>query len=680
MGRFKIPVGVALFIGIWLLALCVPTVREIPKTFAFYEVFNQQDYFNAHISRAFVRRYPDDPTAALWAAEDDWRGYGADLNAETFVQGGDKTALKKVAARFPDDLQVRALQLRTASEGLSDLKSVRKQNDAALRARSIEAAQIARASAPLEPDNAFWPWMEAGFEFAASRDEAALRAFERVGKCARYDDYAIATFKARAEFWGRVESPSWEQKVALWASTLFPNLSLMRATAVSVGERSAQMRRAGQTKRAFALQADVLKAAQLLHQNPDVMISALVAEDIANASLEEFTGIARPKENFDVPNFERHARELAGAFADLARENGQDALAGSADWMREPSVRGQLRYEETVFEIVGMRAPWGILALVEPIALQALGLVIMAGALLWLAGALLKFEGRAPTRGQTAMCANFSFWLLLGGLAAIVFAMRVQFGFLLDFGNSKTVPLTFAFAVAALLCWLLPVWFIGLKTDRRLARYRPENSRPLTPDWNRARLLSWLVFGVALILTLTNGRGLWDGTWFALSNSALVADVAALVALTLEFARWQRGGWRFKLERRAAPSSPALASDSRLWHLAPYGIWLLCGVLLAPVAMNFVIGIPFSQNLTPILLAAFAALGALVSSWRLSRDHFKWQLARRSMGALLLAWSAVFLLLALAAWPLRAELNRNLERRIEIGEVAWVREQIAKNR
>ncbi len=677
MGRLKIPVGVIVFAAIWLVALCVPSVRELNRTFAYHEIFDGRSNFNTPGGREFARRYPNNPTAALWGAEDEWRGYGGDFDVESPIVGGDKTALEKVAARFPVDLQVRALQLRTFAEGLVNMKTVRNKNDATLRAQWIEAAQIAREGARLEPDNVYWPWMEAGFEFAAKRDDAALRAFERAGKCTRYDDYTNATVKARLDFWEGVATPSWEQKVALWASTLFSHLAPMREAALFTTKRASELRKAGKIQSALALEANVLTAAKLARRNADAMVIALVAEDIANTSLEEFTGTARPKENFGVQNFEQHSSELSQKWANLAVENGQEELAARADWMREPSVRALYRIEEEMDSLIGMRAPWGIMAMVAPLALQALGLVIVAGALLWVAGLWLRFEGHAPTRGQVVMCANFSFWLLFVGIVTFVYVNRRSFGFVYNFGNWKSGIIVLAFGIVVCLCWLLPVWFIGLKVSRQWSRYQPANPRPLALWLNRARVTSWLVFGIALVLTYTNGRGLWDGTWFTLSNSALAADIALLVALILEFVRWQRAGWRFKLVARENGIAPKPASvGPKRW--VPFGLWLLCGALLAPVAMNVVGGVPFSESLTPLFFAIIAGLGALITSWRLSHDHFKWQLARSSAGVLVVVWSAMFLLLAVSAWPLRAELNRNLDRRIQLGEIVWMREQMAK--
>jgi len=76
-------------------------------------------------------------------------------------------------------------------------------------------------------------------------------------------------------------------------------------------------------------------------------------------------------------------------------------------------------------------------------------------------------------------------------------------------------------------------------------------------------------------------------------------------------------------------------------------------------------------------------VGAFVLALLLNRkvkrsDGFTFRLATRTAGVLALAWSVVFLFASLAAWPLRAELNRQLDRRLSMREVDWMKEQIAK--
>ena len=679
MGRFKIPVGVKIFAAIWLLALCVPTTRELPRTFGFVEMFRGQSPMVASATHELARENPDNATAAAWGAENDWRGYGGDAETDEPIGNGDKRALKRVGARFPRDLQILSLQLRTSCESLTNPKIARAKNDVKSRAQWLEAAQIARAGAQLDPDNAYWPWMEAAFAFVANRDDAALQAFERAGNCARYDDYIHATLNARLKFWESVSSPSWDQKVALWAGTLYSHLGPMREAASLATERAMTLRKSGDNARAFALESDVLQVARLLHQQTDALFVGLVAEDIANKSLEEFTGIAATKGSVTALEMQVHSVQLADNWASLARQNGRNQLAARADWLRAPSVRTLYSHsignDDWMMELIGMRAPWGIFAVIAPLVLLALGLTIAAGALLWSAGIWIPFRGIAPTRGQAVMCSNFSFWLLIGVVAVAVAVGWRSHGILFDFGAGSFAILAFGLVGAAAVCWLLPIWFLHLKARRKATFYRPAASRPLLRSWNNARKISWISFGFALLLTISNGRGLWDGTWFQLSNSALLADITLALALVTEFARWLKAGWRLGFIAR--PNAPKSAATGRA-RWVPLGLWLLCGALLSVPATNFFAGVPLAESLFPLALAGLAALGALWASWRLSSDHFWWQLARRSAGILVVAASALFLLLAIASWPLQIELNRNLDRRIQIGEIRWMREQIAK--
>ena len=185
MRRIKIPVGVKIFIAIWLLALCVPTVRELPQAFVFADLrgIESSDDF---VDQLDLPR-SNDAIGEAWRAEVEYRR-------------GDKSAMQTVAARYPNDLHIKANQLFLVAKQLDSLKKARQQPGAAHDERWLRSAQIAREAGDLEPDNVFWPWMEAAFEFAGRRDESALMAFERAAKCTRYQDYSTTINRERIEW------------------------------------------------------------------------------------------------------------------------------------------------------------------------------------------------------------------------------------------------------------------------------------------------------------------------------------------------------------------------------------------------------------------------------------------------------------------------------------------------
>ena len=185
MRRIKIPVGVKLFIAIWLLALCVPTVRELPQALVFYDLRGIEG------PNDFAEKLDLPPSRS--AIGEAWR-------AEVEYRRGNQSAIDVVAVRYPDDLHVKAIQLFLVCEQLQNLKQARKQPDAARNKSWLKSAQIARDAGALEPDNVFWPWMEAAFEFAGRRDDAALRAFQRAAKCTRYQDYSATINHERIEW------------------------------------------------------------------------------------------------------------------------------------------------------------------------------------------------------------------------------------------------------------------------------------------------------------------------------------------------------------------------------------------------------------------------------------------------------------------------------------------------
>ena len=347
--------------------------------------------------------------------------------------------------------------------------------------------------------------------------------------------------------------------------------------------------------------------------------------------------------------------------------------------MGEPSLRGEFNnyYEVSDWIQGGMEAPWGAVATVGPIVLLGLALTIGAGALLWLGVSLVPWRGEAPARGIVVACANFSFWLALG-LGAIALAKFSMFLHpMISFEGSETVGLWLPlyYLIFSFLCWLLPVWFLVWKRGRRWKLSRPDNARALPPIWNRARKFAWMSAALGAGLVFSNGRGLWDDTMFQFPYALGIAGTGLLVALGLELARWSRAGARISYGR----VGDAIALKGRARWL-PILLWILffagVGLLVRGASLGDIL---FDQIVIAAPTLGFL-VGALYLGWRMAPDHFRWQLAHRTLGALVLLWSVAFLFLALGLMPLRAQLNRNFDRRVQIGELAWMREQAAKTK
>lgn len=129
---------------------------------------------------------------------------------------------------------------------------------------------------------------------------------------------------------------------------------------------------------------------------------------------------------------------------------------------------------------------------------------------------------------------------------------------------------TINFFALALLCWLLPVWFVNLRRGRKWSRSRPDELRALPGFWNRARKVAWALGILGLALVLSNGRGLWDDTPFQFSVALGVASVGLMLAMSLELACWNMAGTRVLWSRTGEKSAL-----TKFPHWAP---WLLWGI------------------------------------------------------------------------------------------------------
>ena len=671
MRRFKIPLGVKLFVAVWLAILCVPTARQIPRSVMFYADSQSDAFFGSRASLAeLARQFPDAPIVLGWVAQQ-----------TPFYEN--PLAWRAVQQRFPADIELRALRLRQSAGLFSSLASARQNTDAARRAEWTDCAQVAHRGGQIEPDNIFWPWMETAFELAVGRDELAWRAFARVSQGTRFDDYQRQTLNSRLRWVQRHRRLAWEEKLRVSNSILFSHFSAMSSSAAAASARAAKLKSRGDARGALALEGALLDAARLWRRDSDSLIGALNSEKIARQSLEKFLNIPKPAEPGPSANGSYlwidpkiHGAQLARAWAVYARENGRPELAANAAFVGQDSKSQGLQsyWQSLIFADYGMKEPWGTLAAMGPLLLFVLGVVIFAGALGWALSLTIIWHGAAPSRGQIAASANFSFWLLLGMGALIL----VRLGFLLnpfigfDNGAHLAAWLLLDFCVLTLLCWLLPVWFLSWKRERQWTISRPDQPRALPPRWNQLRVIAWPVAALGALLIYSNGRGLWDNTIFQFSHALALAAVGLSAALGLELARWNLAGTRVRWAKTDAPKG----------RLRPWPLLLRMATLVG-LALLFRGVIENANGFDQSIWIAFtllAFLGALIVSWKTARDHFGWQLAWRTAGVLVLMWSLAFLALALGLWPLRAQLNRNQERHIRIGEMAWMREQVAKNR
>ena len=269
MGRFKIPVGVAIFLATWLLILCVPVVRQIPRSLALYwQPDSSENPAYRRLPAQLARAIPDNPTAALYAAS-------------TAPADANKTDLRRVIARFPDDPNAQALGLRETAGLAASIEAMRQNKDPERKVMWKESVEIARRGGKLEPSNAFWPWMEAGFEFGLGNESAAYAAMRRASACSEFNDYLFQDYRARFALLNRYVRPTFEEKLIASNWVLYSHWSLLADAAKITAQRALELKQNGDFRGALELENAVLNVYRVRRANSEILLNALISEDQA---------------------------------------------------------------------------------------------------------------------------------------------------------------------------------------------------------------------------------------------------------------------------------------------------------------------------------------------------------------------------------------------------------------
>jgi len=676
MKRF--PIGVALFTLLWALALFLPPTREISRALSTSFTLTPDSHIPTHLPN-------DDPLTIGWKLER--AAWGATSPNATLHQ------MDALAARYPDQLWIPAMRLRFTVDLLPyiDPKTdeLRERTGHWLDARGLErATQIAAQAGRREPDNAFWPWMEASLRFSLRQKVRGVEAMERAGKASHFDDYMQSTFRARLSLWIQHDNPSWEQKYAVWSSLPFPPLMALRMASISAAIEAAAARKRGDNLRAIEIDSALLRANQIWRHDSFVFRGCSMAEDNGFYVLNRLFNGRTKNSPININEREKRSVKLREHWIQFTRANGRSDLNQRADWLIDPSIsRDESRF--------GYSNPFGdsepfslknILGISAPFLLCWVAALSVFLALVWMFGALLSRRAKnnaLPSRGQVSICANFGFWSYFGS-AVVLLALSPLLAtfpiFAHDNGNPPWLA-SLLVGVAMFPSWLLPVAFFGWKGNRRLRWVRPQQeARALLRNFGKIRVVVWLLFGISCVLVATSSQGMWDATPFQLPFSTSIAMASLICAIAMEVVRIRRSGrglLRLRLEGETSPRSTAPFP----WRFARMGAWLIALVCAVSSLVNVDAGSGASVNAEfiyfPLCVLATGA-GILINRKLKPSDGFTFRLATRTAGVLALAWSVVFLFASLAAWPLRAELNRQLDRRLSMREVDWMKEQIAR--
>ncbi|RYX85406.1 hypothetical protein EON83_05425 [bacterium] len=540
--------------------------------------------------------------------------------------------------------------------------------------------------------------MEATFLFALKQPKQAVTAIERASQLAVFQDYVRSTLLARLDWATQHDNLTWEERSRIYMGSSY-NYRLYEVNYRAVQE-AVQARSRGDNQTAIRIAAALLRANKVMRRAAETYYTEgsargrgeIVLSTLFNRPFSVRTYRVLASQSSEAA-LKKYKSDLLQDWVNFVRANGRRDVENRADWLQTPPLSQQTPYSQInpdfKFDASVIRES---IAAGSPFFLFGAFLVCFSFALVWLTGKMLLFhrsDDAAPTRGEVTTCANFSFWSLVacGVLVGALF-IAIQ----LPFYNQAIYPFflyntlyyippvqLFGIATVGLGCWLLPIAFASWKRQNRVYLVRPETeARALSRNFGRVRIVVWLLFFVFVTLVASNGRGIWDNTPLQVPVTGTVAFICLAIAVTMEAVRFRRTGQmlpRFTIERTFPEPT-----QRRAWRWARNGAWIIVVAGFYAALPRTLWYQPLRFSITGLSIGAIAILIAIALSFKtLHRDSFFLRLATQSAGVLSIVCSFTFLLLALGVWPLRIELNRQLDRQLSMNEIDWMKEQIAKN-
>jgi hypothetical protein len=237
---------------------------------------------------------------------------------------GKVTALKGLEDRFPSEPALQAAILRELCRGTSpltnrkdqdELEPPRKETERISRATETPVNPVLQADwrhaaetgAKLDPDNAFFPMMQAIGLFAENRDAEALAAIRYAGTRARYDDYMrpVATGAWELAEAGQNDQIPVISRTALSAAILLPQYAVLRAMARVTVVGAVHLELAGKAEEGFAVRQALARCGARMRTDSNWIIGNLVGTAIASIAQSRPGGAPALSRDPKMPSEER---------------------------------------------------------------------------------------------------------------------------------------------------------------------------------------------------------------------------------------------------------------------------------------------------------------------------------------------------------------------------------------
>lgn len=566
-------------------------------------------------------------------------------------------------------------------------------------AKQREAALVvAREGARHEPDNGFFPWMEAVLEFSFDRDEQALKAMEKAGRCASWSDDTLGTPRRRLEVLARLRPVGVEDELSEWFTMLLPHLAPMRAAARASLWRAKQFQQRGQKERAWDIIASVQRAAGVVATHADdSILSRLVGQNVCVQTWNfALTGQLDPPLSALGTNFfnptpaeiaaqEQSRRVLADKFAVYASAHGHANLGHEAQSLALQMDAEQLGSIYNTRPALSPSWTYGVGKLGRAYYLNVLALrLALVAAPLWLLCALItrgKRESVAPVLRRS---------LLLSMCSAGIYAWALNLlwthevgdplflpdwdggtnkGFLSLSGSLVPFWLTFGAWTIGNLLWRAPWKSAGLVL-KRLVAFRPRLSfGPMRLQ--RVVVLAVIAFcALAVWAMWREGADVASFLWS--DNAVWVLAPALCLALATSVVLIVRAGGKQRAARACFIAAfwvyvvPVLFGSAGPIASIAAAILLVAGLVFAGFRVQLNGSLRVRQNGS--LKGWMGRFIVVMAAWLLP-----------ACAVLAIGASLVYVGLTLKSIPLERRAKAQLARQFQIGEAAFLREQLQTN-